>query len=174
LVSEAPAVLRLPLAIFTDPGMRWPMDNDKVDEIIEKYQCDPSSLIQILLTIQRENRWIPKEAIDIVSKRLDVPLSRIQHIVTFYKAFSLIPKGRHEIHVCTGTACHVRGAPRLLDSVQDLIGIKAGETDLELKFTLETVGCVGCCALGPVMVIDGEYHGKMAPAKSEAVLKNYN
>jgi NADH-quinone oxidoreductase subunit E len=150
------------------------MDGDRIDEIIESYQGDSSSLIQILLAIQRENRWLPKEAIDKVSRKLDVPLSRIQHIVTFYKAFSLIPKGRHEIHVCTGTACHVRGAPRLLDSVQDLIGIKAGETDLDLKFTLETVGCVGCCALGPVMVIDGEYHGKMAPAKSEDVLKNYN
>jgi NADH-quinone oxidoreductase subunit E len=150
------------------------MDNDKIDKIIDGYQSDPSSLIQILLAIQRENRWLPKEAIDKVSKKLDVPLSRIQHIVTFYKAFSLIPKGRHEIHVCTGTACHVRGAPRLLDSVQDLIGIKAGETDLDLKYSLETVGCVGCCALGPVMVIDGEYHGKMAPAKSEAVLKNYD
>lgn len=150
------------------------MDNDKVDEIIDRYHGDPGSLIQILLAIQRENRWLPREAIDKVRRRLDVPLSRIQHIVTFYKAFSLIPKGRHEIHVCTGTACHVRGAPRLLDSVQDLIGIKAGETDMELKFTLETVGCVGCCALGPVMVIDGEYHGKMAPAKSETVLKNYH
>lgn len=149
------------------------MNNDRIDETIDSYQCDPSSLIQILLTIQRENRWLSKEAIDKVSKKLDVPLSRIQHILTFYKAFSLIPKGRHEIHVCTGTACHVRGASRLLDSVQDLVGIKAGETDLDLKFTLETVGCVGCCALGPVMVIDGDYHGKMAPAQSEAVLRNY-
>jgi NADH-quinone oxidoreductase subunit E len=150
------------------------MDKDKIDQIIDKYQSDASSLIQILLEIQRENRWLPKEALETVGSKLNVPLSRIQHIVTFYKAFSLVPKGRHEIHVCTGTACHVRGAPRLLDSVQDLIGISAGETDLDLKFSLETVGCVGCCALGPVMVIDGEYHGKMAPAKSEDVLKNYN
>jgi NADH-quinone oxidoreductase subunit E len=150
------------------------MDNEKIDQIIDKYQSDSSSLIQILLEIQRENRWLPKEALEKVSNRLKVPFSRIQHIVTFYKAFSLVPKGRHEIHVCTGTACHVRGAPRLLDSVQDLIGISPGETDLDLKFSLETVGCVGCCALGPVMVIDGEYHGKMAPAKSEDVLKNYN
>jgi NADH-quinone oxidoreductase subunit E len=150
------------------------MFEDRIDEIIDQYQSDPSALIQILLAIQRENRWVSKEAIDKVSRKLDVPLNRIQHIVTFYKAFSLIPKGRHEIHVCTGTACHVRGAPRLLDSVQDLIGIKPGETDLDLKFSLETVGCVGCCALGPVMVIDGEYHGKMAPAQSEAVLKNYS
>ncbi len=148
------------------------MDSHRVDEIIDQHQSDSGSLIQILLAIQRENRWIPKEAIDKVSARLHVPLNRIQHIVTFYKAFSLIPKGRHEVHVCTGTACHVRGAPRLLDSVEDLIGVKAGETDADLKFTLETVGCVGCCALGPVIVIDGDYHGKMAPAKVEAVLKN--
>jgi NADH-quinone oxidoreductase subunit E len=150
------------------------MDNDRIDKIIEKHQSDASSLIQILLEIQRENRWLPKEALERVAGRLDVPFSRIQHIVTFYKAFSLVPKGRHEIHVCTGTACHVRGAPRLLNSVQDLIGISPGETDTDLKFSLETVGCVGCCALGPVMIVDGEYHGKMAPAQSEDVLKKYS
>jgi NADH-quinone oxidoreductase subunit E len=150
------------------------MDNDKIDKIIDKYQGDAGSLIQVLLEIQRENRWLPKEALEKVSKKLDVPLNRIQHIVTFYKAFSLVPKGRHEVHVCTGTACHVRGAPRLLDTVQDLLGIRPGETDKDLKFTLETVSCVGCCALGPVMIVDGEYHGKMAPAKSEEVLKNYD
>jgi len=150
------------------------MDNGKIDKIIAKYQGDAGSLIQVLLEIQSENRWLPKEALEKVSKKLKVPLNRIQHIVTFYKAFSLVPKGRHEVHVCTGTACHVRGAPRLLDSVQDLIGIKPGETDLDLKFSLETVNCLGCCALGPVMVVDGEYHGKMAPAKSEEVLKNYD
>ena len=150
------------------------MDNGKIDKIIAKYQGDAGSLIQVLLEIQSENRWLPKEALEKVSKKLKVPLNRIQHIVTFYKAFSLVPKGRHEVHVCTGTACHVRGAPRLLDSVQDLIGIRPGETDLDLKFSLETVNCLGCCALGPVMVIDGEYHGKMAPAKAEDVLKNYD
>jgi NADH-quinone oxidoreductase subunit E len=149
------------------------MSNGKIDKIIAKYQGDAGSLIQVLLEIQSENRWLPKEALDKVSKKLKVPLNRIQHIVTFYKAFSLVPKGRHEVHVCTGTACHVRGAPRLLDSVQDLIGIRPGETDLDLKFSLETVNCLGCCALGPVMVVDGEYHGKMAPAKSEEVLKSY-
>jgi len=149
------------------------MDNGKVDRILEKYPNDAGCLIQVLLEIQRENRWLSREALEKVCKKLNVPMNRIQHIVTFYKAFSLIPKGRHEIHVCTGTACHVRGAPRLLDAVQDFTGIHPGETDPDLKFSLETVGCVGCCALGPVMVIDGDYHGKMAPAKSEAVLKNY-
>ena len=149
------------------------MDIDKIDTIIDKYPSDPSSLIQVLLEIQSENRWLPKEALKRVSEKLNVPLNRIQHIITFYKAFSVVPKGRHEIHVCTGTACHVRGAPRLLDTIQGLTGIKPGETDEDLRFSLETVNCVGCCALGPVMVIDGEYHGKMAPAKSEEVLKNY-
>ena len=149
------------------------MDKSKIDEIIEKYPSDPSSLIQVLLEIQNENRWLPKEALEKVSNKLKVPLNRIQHIVTFYKAFSVVPKGRHEIHVCTGTACHVRGAPRVLNKIQDLTGLRPGLTDQDLKFSLETVSCVGCCALGPVMVIDGEYHGKMAPAKSEDVLKDY-
>jgi NADH-quinone oxidoreductase subunit E len=148
------------------------MDNAKIDKIIEKYPSDPSSLIQVLLEIQSENHWLPKEALERVSEKLQVPLSRIQHIATFYKAFSLVPKGRHEIHVCVGTACHVRGAQRVLDRVQDLTGISPGETDLDMKFSLETVNCLGCCALGPVMVVDGEYHGKMAPAKSEEVLKD--
>jgi NADH-quinone oxidoreductase subunit E len=149
------------------------MSNDKIDKIINKYEGDSGLLIQALIEIQNELRWLPKEAIEKVSQKLNVPLSRIQHIVTFYKAFSLVPKGRHEVHVCTGTACHVRGAPRLLDSVQNLVGIRPGETDTDLKFSLDTVSCVGCCALGPVMVVDGEFYGKMAPAKSEDVLKNY-
>ena len=150
------------------------MNNDRIDAIINRYPNDASSLIQILLDIQHENRWLPKEALEAISEKLEVPLNRIKHIVTFYKAFSLVPKGRHEIQLCVGTACHVRGAPRVLDTIQDLTGIKPGETDMDLKFSLETVNCVGCCALGPVMVIDGEYHGKMAPAKSEDVLKNYD
>jgi NADH-quinone oxidoreductase subunit E len=150
------------------------MDHDKIDQIINKHQGDASSLIQVLLEIQSENRWLPRAILEKVSKKLEVPLNRIQHIATFYKAFSLIPKGRHEVHVCMGTACHVRGSPRLLGTVQDLMGIRPGETDLDLKFSLETVNCLGCCALGPVMVVDGKYHGKMAPAKAEDVLKNHD
>ena len=150
------------------------MANDKIDKIMNKYENDASSLIQVLLEIQRENRWLPKEALEKVSKKLKVPLSRIQHIATFYKAFNLVPRGRHEIHICMGTACHVRGSPRVLDTVQDLTGIRPGETDLDLKFSLETVNCLGCCALGPVMVVDRKYHGKIVPTKIEDVLKNYD
>jgi len=127
----------------------------------------------VLLDIQSENHWLPKEALERVADKLQVPLTRVQHIATFYKAFSLVPKGRHEIHICLGTACHVRGAPRVLDAVEELIGIKPGETDLELKFSLQTVNCLGCCALGPVLEIDGKTHGKATPAQMAEVLKNY-
>ena len=150
------------------------MDTDRIDEIIDKHQGEASSLIQVLLEMQSEYHWLPKEALEKVSKKLQVPLARILHVATFYKAFSLVPKGRHEIHVCMGTACHVRGAPRVLDTVQDLTGIKPGETDLDSRFSLETVNCLGCCALGPVMAIDGKTHGKMAPAETADVLKSYD
>ena len=149
------------------------MDIDRVDQIIDKHRAEPSSLIQVLLEIQSENNWLPKEALQRVAEKLKVPLARIQHVATFYKAFSLVPKGKHRIHICVGTACHVRGATRVLDTVQDLTGIKPGETDLDLKFSLETVNCLGCCALGPVMEIDGKTHGKMAPAETADVLESY-
>mgnify|MGYP003565909009 CR=1 FL=1 len=150
------------------------MDIDRVDEIIDEHQGEASSLIQVLLEIQSENNWLPKEALERISEKLQVPLTRIQHIATFYKAFSLVPKGRNQIYICMGTACHVRGAPRVLDTVQDLTGIKPGETDLDLKFSLETVNCLGCCALGPVMEVNGKTHGKMSTAETSEVLKSYD
>jgi NADH-quinone oxidoreductase subunit E len=149
------------------------MENERIDQIIAHHHHEPSSLIQVLLEIQAEFHCLPKEALEHVADKLQVPLTRVQHIATFYKAFSLVPKGRHEIHICMGTACHVRGATRVLDSIQDATGIKPGETDLDLKFSLQTVNCLGCCALGPVMEVDGKTYGKMAPSKTAEVLKNY-
>ncbi len=149
------------------------MDKARIDQIIDKHNAEPSSLIQVMLEIQSEKHWLPKYALEQVSERLQVPLTRIQHIATFYKAFSLVPKGRHEINVCVGTACHVRGAGRILDTLTELTGIKAGETDLELKYSLETVNCVGCCALGPVMEIDGKIFGNVTPTETIDLLKNY-
>ncbi len=149
-------------------------DIDRVDQIIDKHHGEASSLIQIMLDIQSEYRWLPREALERISERLEVPRTRIQHIATFYKAFSLVPKGRHEIHICMGTACHVRGAPRVLDTVKEITGIGPGETDLDFKFSLETVNCLGCCALGPVVEIDGKAHGKMTTAQTADVLKNYD
>ena len=153
--------------------MIGPMIDQMIDRVIDKHHGQASSLLQILLDIQSENSWLPKEALTRVSEKLDVPLNRIQHITTFYKAFSLVPKGRHKVHICVGTACHVRGATRILDTVEEATGIKPGETDLELKFSLETVNCLGCCALGPVMEVDGKVHGKMSPVKTSEVLKIY-
>jgi len=141
----------------------------KIDEIMDKYSGDRSALIQVLLDIQRQNRWVPKDALMQVSQRLGVPLTQIYHAATFYKAFSLTPKGRHSVVVCLGTACQVRGAPRLLDKVTEILGIKPGETCGDMRFSLDTVNCLGCCALGPVMVVDGEYHGKPSTKEIEQV-----
>ncbi len=149
------------------------MEIDKVDKIIDKHGGRPSSLLQIMLDVQSENNWLPKQALDRIGEKLEVPMNRIQHIATFYKAFSLVPKGRNNVHVCVGTACHVRGAGRILDSVEESTGIKPGETDLDLKFSVETVNCLGCCALGPVVEVDGKVHGKMTPVKTSEALKLY-
>jgi NADH-quinone oxidoreductase subunit E len=148
-------------------------DTDKIDQIIDNHQCAADYLIQVLLDIQSEYHWLPKSALERVAERLRVPMARIQHIATFYKAFSVVPKGRHEVHVCMGTACHVRGASRILDSVEDITGIHPGETDLELKYSLETVNCLGCCALGPVVEIDGKAHGKVTTAATPKILDQY-
>jgi NADH-quinone oxidoreductase subunit E len=149
------------------------MDNTRIDQIIDNHSGEASELIQVLLEVQSELSWLPAEVIHRISERLEVPVAQIQHIATFYKAFSLVPKGRHQVHVCMGTACHVRGAGRVLDKIEDVTGIKPGETDLELKFSLETVNCLGCCALGPVMEINGKTHGKLTPSETQDVLKSY-
>ena len=149
------------------------MNKERVEQIIEHRGSVPSALIEILLDIQNEFHWLPGEAIQLVAEKLQIPLSRIQHTATFYKAFSLVPKGRHEINICMGTACHVRGAPRVLEVVQQITGIEPGETDAEMKFSLDTVNCLGCCALGPVMEIDEQQLGKLVPAKTGELLKNY-
>jgi NADH-quinone oxidoreductase subunit E len=150
------------------------MDSQKIEQIIDAHNGEASALIEILLDIQNEFHWLPGEALEMLSEKLQVPLSRIQHTATFYRAFSLVPKGRHEINICMGTACHVRGAPRVLEVVQQIVGIGPGETDAEMKFSLDTVNCLGCCAIGPVMEIDEEHLGKLVPAKTAELLKNYD
>jgi len=140
-----------------------------VDKIIDKYQGNRSALIQILLDIQARDHWLPKPALMWVTERLGVTWSQIYHIASFYKAFSLIPQGRHMVQACLGTACQVRGAPRLLDRVMDVLKLRPGETDLEQRFTLSTVNCLGCCALGPVMVVDGQYYSKPSTKEIEQI-----
>ncbi len=149
------------------------MDTERVDQIIASHGGEASALIQVLLDIQAENHWLPMDALERVSGKLGVSLARIRHIASFYTAFSLVPKGRHEVHVCVGTACHVRGASRVLNVLEDATGIHPGETDLALKFSLETVNCLGCCSLGPVVQVDGKIHGNMSTGGAEDVLKKY-
>ncbi|MGD8389286.1 MAG: NAD(P)H-dependent oxidoreductase subunit E [Desulfobacteraceae bacterium] len=148
------------------------MNHEKLDQMIDKYGGGAPSLLQVLLDIQSEYHWLPKEDLERVSEKLHVPLTQVRHAATFYKAFSLVPKGLHEIHICMGTACHVRGAPRILDTVEQWTGIHPGETDQDLNYSLETVNCLGCCALGPVMELDGRVYGKMTPSKTGEVLKD--
>ena len=141
----------------------------KIDKIINKYGDDKSALIQILLDIQHENNWLPKDALMWVSQKLGVPLTQIYHVATFYKAFSLVPKGRHSVSVCSGTACQVRGAPRLLDKVIETLKIRPGETSRDMRFSLDTVNCLGCCAQGPAMVVDGVYYSQPSTKEIEQI-----
>ena len=146
----------------------------EIDEIIGRYPAEPGVLIQLLLDMQDEFNWIPKEAVLRVSEKLQIPVSQIYRVASFYKAMSLTPRGKHVINVCLGTACHVRGGPKIMDKVEDALKIRAGETTQDLKFTLERVNCLGCCALGPVVVVDKNYHGKLTPARVNDVLESYD
>ncbi len=131
---------------------------DVIDTIMERHGFRDSRLVAILQDIQREIRYLPQDALRHVSERLGVPLPRVYSVATFYQAFSLTPRGRHIIKVCVGTACHVRGAPRVLEELVRKLGIGPGETTYDMEYTLMTVNCLGCCALGPVVVVDAEYH----------------
>ncbi len=149
------------------------IDLNRVDEIIEGYRGERGALIQLLLDIQSEFNWIPKEAIVRISEQLRIPKSQIYRIATFYKAMSLNPLGRHLIQVCLGTACQVRGGPKIMDRIMESLGIKEGETTSDMRFTLRRVNCLGCCAMGPVVVIDGDYHGKVTPSAVKSMLECY-
>ena len=149
------------------------MPNSTLASILEGRRSQPHQLIEVLQDVQEQFGHIPEEAMTAVSNELGVPLVDVYSVASFYKAFSLKPQGKNVITVCTGTACHVRGATRILDTVEEATGIKPGETDLDLKFSLETVNCLGCCALGPVMEVDGKVHGKMSPVKTADAINTY-
>lgn len=146
---------------------------EKVESILDNYQRDQGMLVSILQDIQAEYNYLPREALVEVSQALGAPLSQVYSVATFFKAFSLEPRGRHLINVCLGTACHVRGAVRVLETIERELDVKSSGTTKDLKFTLETVNCVGCCALGPVVIIDEEYYGQMKTDKAKALLENY-
>ncbi len=144
-----------------------------IDEILDKYGKEHRGLIPSLLEIQNEYHYLPAEALQRVSERLAIPKIQVYQVASFYKAFSLKPRGKHIITVCLGTACHVRGGEMLIDQIGRLLDIKPGENTKDMQFTLEAVNCLGCCALGPVMVLDGKYFGSMAASKVEKVLDKF-
>jgi len=147
--------------------------SEKVDSLIDSYADKKEQLISLLQDIQAEFNYLPRDVLIKTSQKLDIPLSQVFSVATFFRAFSLKPRGRHLLTVCLGTACHVRGGHRLVDKVERDYGIKAGETTEDRKFTLETVNCLGCCALGPVVVVDGKYESQMNPDKLDRVLRRY-
>jgi len=148
-----------------------PVDPQLVCDILEKHGFQRAALIAILQDIQAKMNYLPRKALLQVAKSLDLPLTNIYEVATFYKAFSLEPKGKHTLQVCLGTACHVRGGARILDYLENRLDVKAGGTTQDLAFTLESVNCLGACALGPVMVVDRRYHGRVSPHKIEPILK---
>lgn len=145
----------------------------EVDKILDRYGRQEGMLVSMLQDIQAEFRFLPKDALVKVSRDLKVPLTQVYSVATFFKAFSLKPRGRHLIQVCLGTACHVRGGARVADRVELELGIKSGETTEDQRFTLERVNCVGACALGPMVVIDDRYSGEMTTDKVKPLLEKY-
>jgi len=144
-----------------------------LDAIIDSYGASPAALIQILLDVQKENKWLEEQDLVHLGKRLNVPLPRIYQIATFYKAFSLTKRGRHLVTVCMGTACHVRGSATLLDRISEKLGIGPTMTTADGRFTLLSVNCMGCCALGPVMAIDDTYFSNPSNADFDDILNRY-
>jgi NADH-quinone oxidoreductase subunit E len=155
-------------------GLAKEVKTKEIEALLDKYKRQPSQLISILHDIQAKYNWLPKETLIQISRSLGIPLSRAYSVASFYKVFKTTPRGRHLVRICLGTACHVRGGVRIMEKAEEVLGVNGGETTPDMKFTLERVNCLGCCALGPVMVVDGEYHGKIVPTKVEEILKNYD
>ncbi|MBN1376672.1 MAG: NAD(P)H-dependent oxidoreductase subunit E [Dehalococcoidia bacterium] len=146
---------------------------DQVAAIIRKYGSDKSQLVSILQDIQSEYNYLPRTALEKVSKKMNIPLSKVYAMATFFRAFSLKERGKHLVNVCLGTACHVRGGELILETLERQLDVKTGGTTKDLNFTLESVNCMGCCATGPVVKIDDEYFGHMTNDKVESMLNKY-
>jgi NADH-quinone oxidoreductase subunit E len=150
------------------------MGFEKVDEILDKYGHRHDALIGILQDVQRLENYLPLETLQYIGTKLEVPLSRVYYIATFYKSFSLEPRGRHIIKVCLGTACHINNAAQNLEQIQRTLDISEGGTTEDMMFSLETVNCVGTCALAPVAVVDDKYYDAVTPGKVERIISNYS
>jgi NADH-quinone oxidoreductase subunit E len=150
------------------------MDFEHVGKIIDKYQEKRPALISILHDIQDKYNHLPEEALRKVASRLRMDLNDIYCVATFYKSFSLIPKGKHSITVCLGTACHVRGGPKVLREMKKQLNIEPGRTTADKQFSLNVVNCLGVCAIGPVMFVDGKFYGEMNSVKAKRIIEKIN
>jgi NADH:ubiquinone oxidoreductase subunit E len=150
------------------------MDFEHVGKIIDKYEEKRTALISILHDVQDRYNFLPEEALKKVASRLQMDLNDIYGVATFFKAFSLIPKGKHSITLCLGTACHVRGGPKILREMKNLLSIEPGQTTTDKQFSLNVVNCLGVCAIGPVMLVDGKFYGEMNPIKARRVIEKMN
>jgi len=150
------------------------MDFEHVGKIIDKYEEKRTALISILHDVQDRYNFLPEEALRKVASRLQMDLNDIYGVATFFKAFSLIPKGKHSITLCLGTACHVRGGPKILREMKNLLSIEPGQTTTDKQFSLNVVNCLGVCAIGPVMLVNGKFYGEMNPIKARRVIEKMN
>jgi len=146
---------------------------NQVDQIVERYGGEKKSLIGILHDTQSEYGYLPREAIQRIAEKLEVPLSQALRVASFYAAFSFEPRGRHLINACLGTTCHVRGVGRIIDKIEDELGIRPGETTTDRRFTVEAVRCLGCCSLAPVIRIDEKTYGRLRRDKVGDILKRF-
>ncbi len=147
--------------------------SEKIDQIIEKFKNEKGTIIGLMQDIHGEYRYLPEEVLLKVSAELDIPMAKLYTLATFYKSFRLEPVGKHHVRVCLGTACHVNGATKIVETLERELGVKSGQTTEDNQFTLETVNCLGACALGPLMLVDGEYHGKIDQGKLKKLLNKY-
>ena len=150
------------------------MNRTLIDNILARHGWKKARIIAILQDIQEELNYLPQKELSCIAEKLELPLSQIYALVTFYRAFNLEPRGEHLITVCLGTACHVRGAMMLVENLQRMLKINPGETTKDRRFTLETVNCLGCCAIGPVVVIDGKHYGEMTTTRLNTLLEKYH
>jgi len=150
-----------------------PEDKKKMKRVTEEYQDKKVSLISVLQNINEIYSYLPENILRYISQKLDIPLSLIYRIVTFYKAFSLKPRGKNIITICLGTTCHVKGAPMIINALERELGITTGETTEDMNFTLETVACLGCCGLAPVMTIGEDLYGKLTQSKIPKIINRY-
>lgn len=149
------------------------VDVSKVQEIVQRHECKREHIIAILLECQDEFRYLPREVLEEIAADIDTPLTSVLSVATFFRAFSLKPVGRHQVHVCMGTACNISGGPRLLEALERELKVKRGDTTPDLQFSLDTVNCVGCCGLAPVITIGQDVHGKIKQSQIPRIVKKY-